>query len=280
VSKALIFRKVNPAKNLRHIIRYFWWIELNCGNGTEKFSERIFPDGSSEMVFHFGDRVNRIAADNRSQPEPGCFLAGQNTSHYDITARGCLRMIGAKFHAHTASFLIRENARRFNDTVVDLAAIWGDRVKSIHERIADAATMEDRISVLEHFFCEQFRHEGGVKFEYLNSAVRQIVESHGCAALPQIAMELGVTTRYLEKLFLAHVGISPKLFAQINQLQNGVRLLNRDKTKSLTEICYQSGYYDQSHFIRAIKRFTGLKPSQLQREEMVTQQPFLDALAS
>jgi AraC-like DNA-binding protein len=276
----MIFRKLDPSKQLRHIIRYFWWIELPCENGTEQFSERILPDGSSEMVFHLGDRVSRTAADNRTQPEPTCFLAGQNTSHYDISARGFLRMIGVKFYAHTASYLLRENAARFNDTVVDLAAIWGDSVNGIHERIADATKLGDRISVLENFFCERFRHEPTAQFEYLSWAVQHIVESHGCVGLPQIAQILGVTPRYLEKLFIAHVGISPKLFAQINQLQNGVRLLNKYKTRSLTEICYQSGYYDQSHFIHAVKRFTGLNPSQLKREEMVTQQPFMDALAN
>jgi len=273
----MIFRKFNPAKNLRQIIRYFWWIELNC---TDDFSERILPDGSSEMVFHLGDRVNRTAADNRTQSEPGCFLAGQNTSHYDITARGSVRMIGVKFYAHTASFLLRESATRFNDSAVDLAAIWGDSVTDIHEQIAEAATLEDRISVLEDFFGQRLRQESSVQFEYLSWAVQQIVKTHGGAALPQIARMLGVTPRYLEKLFLAHVGIPPKLFAQINQLQNGVRLLNKHKTRSLTEICYQCGYYDQSHFNRAVKRFSGLKPSQLKREEMVTQQPFLAALVN
>ena len=232
------------------------------------------------MVFHLGDSVSRTAADNRTQTEPNCFLAGQNTTHYDITAQGFVRMIGVKFYAHTASFLLRENARRFNDSAVDLAAIWGDSIKDIHEQIADAATLEDRISVLENSFGQRLRHESSVQFEYLSWAVGHIIESHGCTALPQIARMLGVTPRYLEKLFLAHVGISPKLFAQINQLQNGVRLLNENKTRSLTEICYRSGYYDQSHFIRAVKRFSGLKPSQLKREEMITQQPFLAALGN
>jgi AraC-like DNA-binding protein len=275
----MIFKKVNPSKHLQHIIRYFWWMELNCGSGAEDFSERILPDGSSEIVFHLADRISRTLEDNGTQWEPNCFIAGQNTSHYHIAARGFVRMIGVKFYAHTASFLLRENAARFTDTAVDLAAIWGDSINGIHERIAEATHLDDRTSVVEKFFSDRLPNERSVQFEYLNCAVRQIVESHGRAALPQIAQMLRVTPRYLEKLFIERVGIPPKLFAQINQLQNSVRLLNRDKTRSLTEICYKSGYYDQSHFIRAVKGFTGLRPSQLKREEMVTQQHFLDAAA-
>src|SRR5215813_521159 len=163
----MIFRKVHPAKNLRHIIRYFWWIELNC---TEDYSERILPDGSSEMVFHLGDRVSRTTPDTRTQSEPNCFLAGQNTTHYNITAQGFVRMIGVKLYAHTASFLLRENAMRFNDSAVDLAAIWGDSVNDIHGLVVDAVTLEDRISVLENFFAQRLPHKSSVQFEYLSWA--------------------------------------------------------------------------------------------------------------
>jgi len=273
----MIFTKIYPSEHLRRIIRYFWSIELNCANGSAEFSERILPDASSEMVFHLGDKISRISTDNETRREPNSFFAGPNTRCYHISARGFITMIGAKFYPHTASCLFRENARQFHDTVVDLTAICGDSISRLHERIAEATSLQDRISTIESFLRANFANKSSVQFEYLDYAVHRIFSSRGQVTLARMAKDLGITPRYLERLFRERVGIPAKRFAQITQLQSSVLLMKADKNRSLTDVSHASGYYDQSHFNRAIKRFTGLKPSELKREEMLTQQPFLDA---
>jgi AraC-like DNA-binding protein len=278
MSNEMIFTKVAPSERLRKIINYFWWIELDCEDGTKDFAERILPDSSSEIVFHLGDKISRISQDNRTRCEPNCFFAGPNTSYYDIAGHGSIRMIGVKFYPHTASFLLRESAMQFNNTVVDLSAIWGYSISRIHERITEAPTLGDRVSIIERLLSARFGNEIPCPFEYLDFAVRRLIESDGRVPLSRIAQKLGITPRYLEKLFSERVGMPPKIFAQIIQLQNSVRLMAFHKDRPLTEICYASGYYDQSHFIRAVTRFTGLKPSELKRENMPMQEPFLDSI--
>lgn len=272
------FIEIKPSKKLQQFIECFWWMELDCGNGQDDFSERILPDGSSEIIFHLGDKVSRISEQKSFRREPNCFFIGQNTSHYNIAAQGLVKMLGIKFYPHTASFLLREDAAQFNDSIVDLSDIWGDSVKSVYERLGAATNLDARIALVENFLGECFRDEQSFQFAYLDFAVRRIVEGKGQMPLSPIVQKLGITSRYLEKLFFARVGISPKTFAQIVQLQNSMRLLAFCENWSLTDICYASGYYDQSHFIRAVKRFTGLKPSQLKREKMPMQQPFFDSL--
>jgi AraC-like DNA-binding protein len=276
----MIFTKIVPSERLCKIINYFWWIELDCEDGAEDFAERILPDSSSEIVFHLGDKISRISQDNRTRCEPNCFFAGPNSRYYNIAGHGSIRMIGVKFYPHTASFLLRESAMQFNNTVVDLSAIWGDSVNRVHERVNEASSLETRFSIIENLLNTRVWSELSFQFEYLDYAVRRIIQNHGQVALPQIAQELRITARYLERLFLEHVGMPPKVFAQITRLQSCVRLLNADKTRSLTDVAQISGYYDQSHFNRAIKRLTGLKPSELKQAEMLTQQPFLNTTAN
>jgi AraC-like DNA-binding protein len=278
MNSEVIFTKVVPSERLRKIINYFWWIELQCESGAEDFAERILPDSSSEIIFHLGDKISRISEDNRARCEPNCFFAGPNTSYYNIAGHGSIRMIGVKFYPHTASFLLRESATQFNNNVVDLSAIWGDSISRIHERITEAQTLEDRVSIIERLLSARFGNEIPCQFEYLDFAVRRLIQSNGKIPLSQITQKLGITPRYLEKLFSERVGIPPKTFAQILQLQKSVRLMAFHKDRPLTEICYASGYYDQSHFIRSVTRFTGLKPSELKREKMPTQEHFLESI--
>jgi methylphosphotriester-DNA--protein-cysteine methyltransferase len=62
----------------------------------------------------------------------------------------------------------------------------------------------------------------------------------------------------LEKRFRNIVGASPKKFASIVRLQNVVK--NYTSGESLTHTAFESGYYDQAHFIHDFKQFTGDSP--------------------
>lgn len=57
--------------------------------------------------------------------------------------------------------------------------------------------------------------------------------------------------------------MSPKKFVNIIQLHSFLKLLrNKPAEKDLTSICYEGGYFDQSHLIRAFKKYTGITPSE------------------
>jgi len=78
--------------------------------------------------------------------------------------------------------------------------------------------------------------------------------------IKNVASRYGITSRYLQKLFSNHTGLTPKLYSKINRFQNSLRLVAKKNT-SLTTIAYECGYFDQSHFIREFKAFTGVLPS-------------------
>ncbi|HVU93605.1 MAG TPA: helix-turn-helix domain-containing protein [Puia sp.] len=75
-----------------------------------------------------------------------------------------------------------------------------------------------------------------------------------------IATRHGITSRYLNKLIYQHTGLTPISFNKIRRFQFSLRLIAR-KDQPLTSIAYESGYFDQSHFIKEFKSFTGLTPS-------------------
>jgi AraC-like DNA-binding protein len=57
--------------------------------------------------------------------------------------------------------------------------------------------------------------------------------------------------------------MSPKKFGNIVQFHSFLKLLrNKSAETSLTTISHESGYFDQSHLIRAFKKYTGITPSE------------------
>jgi AraC-like DNA-binding protein len=62
---------------------------------------------------------------------------------------------------------------------------------------------------------------------------------------------------------------------RIVRFQSALQHLIGSHTDSLTDITYRAGYYDQAHFIREFKEFTGQVPSHFQLTKHPINQYFL-----
>lgn len=76
-----------------------------------------------------------------------------------------------------------------------------------------------------------------------------------------VARSLAISERQLERRFLARVGVTPKRFASLRRFEQAIAIART--SASLTDAALAAGYYDQSHFIRDVRRFAGATPSEL-----------------
>jgi AraC-like DNA-binding protein len=107
-------------------------------------------------------------------------------------------------------------------------------------------------------------------------AVQYIFAEKGNADLDKLASDCGVSNRYLQKLFLEKIGFSPKFLIRITRFQHAMNQLIHSQTTSLTELACHTGYYDQAHFIREFREFTGELPSRFQLSRHPINQYFLN----
>jgi AraC-like DNA-binding protein len=91
-------------------------------------------------------------------------------------------------------------------------------------------------------------------------AAELITRSRGQKTVDQIADSLNVSRRHLERRFTEYIGIPPKLFSKIIRFQNARTILKSKQHGTLADIAMEAGYYDQSHFYKDFKDFTGVYP--------------------
>lgn len=77
-----------------------------------------------------------------------------------------------------------------------------------------------------------------------------------------LSKDLGYSERHLNRIFKKVYGVTPKVLLNILRLHFCLNLLI-DEKKSLIEVSNLCGFYDQSHFIKEIKRYVGISPLQL-----------------
>jgi AraC-like DNA-binding protein len=97
------------------------------------------------------------------------------------------------------------------------------------------------------------------------------VEGNPSVRMADVRRLTGLSTKRLIGLFRAEVGLSPKEYARVRRLQAALRRLgdlDADGARG-AEIAAAVGYFDQSHFVREFRSFTGMTPTQYRRQRIV-----------
>jgi AraC-like DNA-binding protein len=136
-----------------------------------------------------------------------------------------------------------------------------ESVAEVEEKLSVATNDKHRIKVVEQFLVSQLKDIETDKL--IVEAVKLIYQSNGTIRIKELNEKLFISQSPFEKRFRKVVGTTAKKFASIVRF-NAV-LNNLTNSKSLTEICYENNFFDQAHFIKDFKQFTGDTPENLKR---------------
>lgn len=87
-------------------------------------------------------------------------------------------------------------------------------------------------------------------------------------AIDELSHKMNVNRRQLERKFSSVIGLSPKQLSKIIRLQSTLKMLLKDEFTSLSALAYEGNYYDQAHFIKDFKEFTGLTPKEFYADNL------------
>jgi AraC-like DNA-binding protein len=88
----------------------------------------------------------------------------------------------------------------------------------------------------------------------------------GSHSVEETAETVGLSSRHLRRLLVHHSGLGPKEHQRVLRLR---RFLDHPGPLALAAVA--SGYADQSHLTREVKRLSGLSPTTLRSERQVHQ---------
>lgn len=126
----------------------------------------------------------------------------------------------------------------------------------LEEKLCEAQNDVDKISIVEQFLISRLQPKPIDSL--VLTAITLIYKSKGNIRIKELTSQLNISQSPLEKRFRQVVGASPKKFASIVRFKH---ILQSYRPNSfLTELGYEAGFYDQAHFIKEFKNFTGDTP--------------------
>src|SRR5262245_37805520 len=130
-----------------------------------------------------------------------------------------------------------------------------NNVDSVARKIA---YMEDQLMLL--------LRKNGRESRIVVYCVRTLRSVDGRMPVRDLERQTGYSRRYLDRLFQQHVGLSPKVLAEIFRFQSFYRKWAVGASFDLLKAQLYDHYYDQAHFTREFKRMTGHPPQKFMRD--------------
>ena len=135
-------------------------------------------------------------------------------------------------------------------------------IERLYQQLQSANDDQTKIKILESFMLAQIKHEDvDTRVLFATHQLRQ--DPH--TRLDDLMAHLNLSARRIRDLFSLHVGISPKYYLRLSRFNKTTGEISKNLNKSLTEIAFSTGYFDQAHFIKEFKEFGGLSPSKFRR---------------
>lgn len=249
----MIFKKHKASKPFQHLVAYFWTLKSSEGvNDLVRY--RFVPDAYVDWVFHLGSPWHCQFPDAVSQPYNQKFhVFGQITRHVDLTLpKGNLDIFGVKFHPWAARRIWNVDMHYLTNTCMDLRNLDLPNMECLQEQICLSETISDRIQLVEHYLkpYQNYSEKDTLKIlmETLNTSGQNVSNK-------------GIGPRRLQQRFKREIGISPKLFMKTLRINEVIEGMKAKPEQLLTQLALEHNYFDQSHFIKDFKQFTGCSPS-------------------
>lgn len=252
------YAEARPSRRLASFIKCFWTLEYSGSSTSDAPAEPVLPDGCPEIVFNLSDRFLRLHT-RHEELQPTALFVGQMRSSISIKPTGNVSLFGVRFQPAGAYPLVRFPLSELTDQIIDFSLASPLIGKEVENKISDAGSFAERVAIFEAFFFEQLASISECDV-IASNACAKIISGHGLDSISQVANELGVSERRLERRFRQSVGVSPKTFSRIVRFQTVLNAVQGSTSANLLDTALSFGYYDQSHVIRDFKEFSGVTP--------------------
>lgn len=246
-----------PPPQLARHVRMFWVFEHDVPEG-EPYVYRSMADGCAEMVFHYKGLFSELdAGDHTYHP---AIVHAQTSRHRRFLTHSSFGIFGVYLYPSALPQLFGLSSTAFSNQMPEITAVLGADGGLLQEQVMTATSHAQRVQIVSRFLLAllQKRRQDETA---AHIAIRHIIEAKGQVNVTALASQLCLSARQFERTFKTFSGFSPKMYTRIIRFQRTLAEYGNTE-RSMTDIAYECGYYDQSHFIHEFREFSGYHPRQ------------------
>ncbi|SNR15119.1 helix-turn-helix domain-containing protein [Tenacibaculum jejuense] len=251
-----------PGKQLEKYIDRYYLFEKEDNDLFQL--PKILPGTGLELVFHL---ETTLSVNNIVLPEAHTICPRKSIS-FDKTDKASF--LSVRFKSGRFRHFTKWSFLDLNDQFISVDKLWGNIGSELITRLKNLKSIEAKIRCIDTFLLKMFNENYNSDDEKWNPIIDELYYQYNAINLADLSNKLQLSIRQFQRNFKSQFGITPKKFQQIARMQSIVKkgLLNNDKNYLST--IYDSGYFDQSHFIKDFKAMVKRKPLEYFNEQNFT----------
>ena len=230
--------------------------------------ERVIPAENIQLMFHYKDPFIVHYSDNAIMKQPRSIISGLNDSFSNVSTNGETGVIFISFYPVGACHFFSFPLSEIENQNIDMSDVLGSEVMQIEEILYCTKSIKKKVSVIENFLLRRYSPIPSHDSLLIQKSVELINKTKGQLNAALLSDTLSTTPKTLERKFSQYLGKTTKQMIKLLRFQGVLQDFSKNKNISLTERAFNNGYYDQSHFIRDFKTYSGYTP-----KEFVTKYP-------
>ena len=151
-------------------------------------------------------------------------------------------------------------AKKLNETDIDLSSWNPHKTNALKTQLVYATSTQRKVDVLDNLLIRQLG-ENKRECEIIKYATDEMMCNPDTEILSIIQNKLELNERTFQRIFKRYVGVTPNQYRRICQFQVSFTQVRAKDFDKLSDVAYENGFADQSHFIRSFKEFTQITPN-------------------
>jgi AraC-like DNA-binding protein len=260
------FHHIEPHFLLKNYIEKMWIFE-SSGKLPVEDMKLVVPNGNIKLTVSYQNGI--VAAINGktfASKEHNITLTGlvDVPVVLDVDEDVATETIGIEFSPQGAYRFFHFTLNDIQNQIYSLSDLLGNIGKRLVELINNTTSVQQKIVLLQQFLLKQLSlHDEDLIFEY---CIEKITASKGRITIKELEKKTGYSSRWLNMKFKDKLGVSPKNLSSIIRFKQYYQAFINGNEKSFFKNDFYELYYDQSHFIKDFKRFTGLPPTKFEKQ--------------
>ena len=254
--------KIYPVKHpaLKKYIKFFWSFQVD----QLEMNHKLIPQRNINLRFNLSQTPHFLSVNGNQQMLEKVYFSGLQdhfTNAY-LKLNGSVDTLGICFYPDGFYPFLRIPVSEFKNQLLGAGEVGYKLSDSIIERLLTVKDLSSRLEILESELLKLLIHDN----DFDDCFGKIFNELKDTGNISDFCRKHHICLRKLERMFNRYVGISASSFSTLNRFHTSLnRLLCNDFSK-LSDLAYDNGYFDQMHFIKDFKRFTGNTPKNFVNE--------------
>lgn len=236
--------------------------------------ERVVPTGHVFIIFEL-DGFERHTFDNETLEPNGNFknvwVSGMHKNYLSISAHQNSEMLVIQFKTNGAYPFFEEAINELNNTVIDAQKLFGDDILKLRHQIIDTVDISEKFKHVEHWLNQNYDSKKVPDASIVD--ILKLLKAKSVRENSSITETYSKSQKHLINQFKTYFGLTPKVFHRLFRFNAILLQIQQKQDIEWSQIAYEFGYSDQSHFIKEFKEFSGFNPKEFIKSGFQNDEP-------